>query len=645
MLGNLRIATKIALIAVFTSLIGIAASVYGSMQLLSSNEAYSEMIERLDKSTLYLARINRAANAVGYAAYRTFSYDGSSAEAQAAATVAKDQLASMNQSFAEASSRLTDEAEALAALKAKMDVVALRATNAVAAGLANNNALALSEMRVMDPVVLELSKITNALNQKTVARVDETKDALSANSVTTSWTLVVGTVSSAILGLLAAMWISAKGITTPLSALRSRMGDLAAGKLETEVVGQDRGDEVGGMARAVQVFKEAAIQNRRLEAEAAAARAADAARQEREAEAERVKARELASFVSGIEAGFSRLAAGDLTVRIDQPVAADYVAIRDQFNGSVGRLEHTIGSVVGSIGSIRTGLGEINAASNDLAQRTEQQAASLEQTVAALGEVTRAVNETARNADEAKASAESAQRSAEKGGAIVGRAVEAMRTIEESSDKIGRIIGVIDEIAFQTNLLALNAGVEAARAGEAGRGFAVVAQEVRGLAQRSAEAAKEIKQLIEASSEQVGNGVELVSASGKSLEEIISEVGDVSRVVSEIARRAQEQAVSLKEVSTAADQMDKVTQQNAAMVEEATAAAQTLANETDELARLIAEFKTAASANHARQSERATQRSANVARRTATARPVVQMKPVTQGNAALTAVGDSWEEF
>ncbi len=164
------------------------------------------------------------------------------------------------------------------------------------------------------------------------------------------------------------------------------------------------------------------------------------------------------------------------------------------------------------------------------------------------------------------------------------------------------------------------------------------------MAQRSAEAAKEIKGLIEASSSQVGAGVELVTASGKSLDEIIGEVGDVSRVVTEIARRAQEQAVSLREVSTAADQMDKVTQQNAAMVEQATAAAQTLASETDELARLIAEFRTAASANHARQSERAAQRTAKVASRPQP-RTTVQMKPVAQGNAALAALKDSWEEF
>ncbi|WP_416357872.1 methyl-accepting chemotaxis protein [Aureimonas phyllosphaerae] len=644
MLNNMRISTKIALIAVLISLSGIASAIYAISFIRASDEGYSEMIERLDKSAIYLARLNRTANAVGYAAYRAIAYDGASAEAQSAAALAKDQFDAMKSYYGEVASRLTDEADALKALGAKMDFIAERTNAAIAAGLRNDNDAALASMRTVDPAVVELSKQTSALNEKIIARVTATTNTLSDQAAATSWTLLAGAVASAVLGLVLALWFSRKAITAPIDALRSRMVDLAGGRLDVEVTGQDRRDEIGGMARTVQVFKDAAVQNKRLEAEAEAARTAELARLEREAAAERIKAQELASFVASIESGFTRLADGDLTARMNEAVAPEYVATRDQFNTSVGKLEHTIGAVVGSIGSIRTGLTEINVASNDLAQRTEQQAASLEETVAALGEVTRAVNETAQNASQAQTSAQSAQRNAEKGGEIVGRAIGAMQMIEQSSQKIGNIISVIDEIAFQTNLLALNAGVEAARAGEAGRGFAVVAQEVRGLAQRSAEAAKEIKDLIQASGEQVASGVELVSASGKSLAEIISEVGDVSRVVSEIARRAQEQAVSLREVSTAADQMDKVTQQNAAMVEQATAAAQTLANETDELARLIAEFRTAATANHARQSERAAQRTANVAKRAAP-RPVVQMKPVAQGNAALTALEDNWEEF
>lgn len=436
-------------------------------------------------------------------------------------------------------------------------------------------------------------------------------------------------------------WMLSRGIATPIARLRDVTLKLAKGDKTVVVPAADRKDEIGQMAGAIEIFKQAAIEQDRLEAEAKALRERQEAERERVAQVEAREAEALRNFVSSIEGGFARLSQGDLTVRIDGAVAEQYEPIRAQFNGTVEKLEDTLGSVVGSIGTIRSGLGEINVASNDLAQRTEQQAASLEETVAALAEVTRAVNETAQDAGRAQASAESANRNAAKGGEIVGKAVEAMRAIEQSSDKIGKIIGVIDEIAFQTNLLALNAGVEAARAGDAGRGFAVVAQEVRGLAQRSAEAAKEIKELISASSVQVGAGVELVSASGRSLDEIIAEVGDMSRNVAEIARRAREQAVSLKEVQTAADQMDKVTQQNAAMVEQATAAAQSLVAETDELGRLIAEFKLA----NMRSAHAAASRTATRPTARSTGRPVVQMRTSGQGNAALKTLQDNWEEF
>ncbi|WP_370197302.1 methyl-accepting chemotaxis protein [Aurantimonas sp.] len=472
-----------------------------------------------------------------------------------------------------------------------------------------------------------------------VLEVASDVSAMAAGRSAALWSTIVGTLVVSLLSLLGFM-LFARSLGGAIQRLTATMGTLATGDHSVEVRGQERADEIGAMARAVQVFKQTAIDQERLEEEAESTRISQEEAKKRQAALDNAKAEDLRAFVGVVEVGFERLSAGDLTVRMQDRVAEEFEPIRAKFNASVASLEEAIGHVVTSIASIRTGLGEINTASNDLAHRTEQQAASLEETVAALGEVTQAVNETAEGAGKAQQVASGAREKAQKGGEVVGKAVAAMGQIEQSSEKINSIISVIDEIAFQTNLLALNAGVEAARAGEAGKGFAVVAQEVRGLAQRSAEAAKEIKTLIATSREQVGTGVELVTASGKSLEEIVTEVSAMAELISTIASSAREQATSLREVSGAADQMDKVTQQNAAMVEEATAASQTLANETDELAHAMAKFSTSAGNAGARRSEGRAQPH----RHGAPSRGVTQLRTI-DGGAAPKPVADSWDEF
>jgi methyl-accepting chemotaxis protein len=256
-------------------------------------------------------------------------------------------------------------------------------------------------------------------------------------------------------------------------------------------------------------------------------------------------------------------------------------------------------AILVSTHSVGGGAQEIASASSDLSRRTEQQAASLEETAAALDEITATVRRSAEGAKRAFSAASEARADAHRSGEVVGEAVSAMDAIESSSRQITQIIGVIDEIAFQTNLLALNAGVEAARAGDAGRGFAVVAQEVRALAQRSAEAAKEIKTLIATSSAQVGRGVKLVAQTGEALAEIANKVAQIDGLISEIASSSQEQAVGLAQVNIAVNQMDQVTQQNAGMVEEATAAAANLSSESRELTRLVGQFRTRSDASQA----------------------------------------------
>ena len=289
--------------------------------------------------------------------------------------------------------------------------------------------------------------------------------------------------------------------------------------------------------------------------------------------------------------GLKSLASGDLTIRLGDGFTEAYVQLRNDFNEAVDKLKGTLLGVVSSASEIESGTREISAASENMARRTELQAASLEETAAALGQITQTVKKAAEGANHARGIVTAADDDAKKSAIVVREAVEAMDAIAKSAQQISRIIGVIDEIAFQTNLLALNAGVEAARAGDAGRGFAVVASEVRALAQRSAQAAKEIKGLISTSSTQVDQGVRLVDETGKSLERIMAQVAEINVVVGDIAAGAQEQSGELDQINSAIGQMDMVTQQNASMVEESNAASQQLTQQTKQLATLITQFR------------------------------------------------------
>ena len=382
-----------------------------------------------------------------------------------------------------------------------------------------------------------------------------------------------------------------QSLASGLQRLSAAMIGLTKGDLSVVVPGVDRRDEVGGMAAAVQIFKDAAIETIRLGQDAdelRLTREQDRARTEAERQSEAAKQ---AAVVEGLATALSQLSAGDLTCDMTEPFAPEFDRLRSDFNGAIAELRNVIGAIVSNTGALRSGTAEISQAADDLSRRTEQQAASLEQTAAALGLITATVRKTADGASSAQAVVATAKADAEQSSVIVRDAMSAMTAIEKSSQEIAQIIGVIDEIAFQTNLLALNAGVEAARAGDAGRGFAVVASEVRALAQRSAQAAKEIKALISTSTSQVGLGVTLVSETGTALGRILSQVIRIDGVVTEIAASAHEQASGLAEVNTAISHMDQVTQQNAAMVEESTAASHKLSQETAELEGLTERFK------------------------------------------------------
>jgi methyl-accepting chemotaxis protein len=462
-------------------------------------------------------------------------------------------------------------------------------------------------------------------------------------------------ISAVIVG--GAIWYAVAAIAKPINAITAAMQKLAGGDAQSTIPYPGRQDEIGEMAAAVEIFRSNALDNRRLEQETSAQRHQSEEQQRRAAAQDRIRAEAMAQATNGLADGLKQLSAGNLTFQLSKPFAADFESLRADFNTAVEQLRSTLGAVAHATSSIDSGSREVSQSADDLAKRTEQQAASLEETAAALDEITANVSNSSKRAEEARTVAIQANESARHSGAVVANAVGAMGKIEQSSSQISNIISVIDEIAFQTNLLALNAGVEAARAGEAGKGFAVVAQEVRELAQRSAKAAKEIKDLIRISSVDVESGVKLVSETGDALKTIEGYIVTINHHMDSIATSAREQSVGLSEVNTAVNQMDQVTQQNAAMVEEANAAGATLANEAGRLRELIGRFDLGAGASASTSQATQLRRTAQVMAASPQSKPAASPARSMVGKianaftgrssaaAAPSAAAESWEEF
>ena len=473
--------------------------------------------------------------------------------------------------------------------------------------------------------------------------------------------LTAMTVGGAVVLISAALGVAfRRAIAIPYVSTVMRMEALAAGDIASPVLFTQYRDSVGRMARALLSFLKAAAAQ--ADAETQGVEQARRVDDERAAhEVERAEeARQDHLVIEALGQGLGRLAAGDLIQPIDTPFAARTEKLRKDFNATVEKLKQTMLAVASSAQAIEAGAQEISTASDDLSRRTEEQAASLEETAAALDEITATVKKAAEGAAHARQVVAVADVDAKKSAMVVREAVEAMDAIAKSAHQISQIIGVIDEIAFQTNLLALNAGVEAARAGDAGRGFAVVASEVRALAQRSAEAAKEIKGLISASTGQVDHGVKLVAQTGNSLERIMAQVSEINVVVSEIAAGAREQSTGLDEVNTAVNRMDQMTQQNAAMVEQSTAASRSLSIETEQLSGLISQFQIGRSRDDVmrRELQKAAPHAFRAASEIATgknSRPETGRSPARTRRAAPKAMvsngapvgagADGWEEF
>jgi methyl-accepting chemotaxis protein len=466
-----------------------------------------------------------------------------------------------------------------------------------------------------------------AVARKRTAQEEENVEAIVSSTQRNAMILglltVVLLIGSAVFG--------AFNIARPLRALVVPLLRMAKGEA-VELPGTERQDEIGETARAVNDIKVMLAEKARREAEAKI-------EQDKQAEAERQAvmkkmADEFEAAVGGIVqaavagdfsqrvatsgktglvlnvgtainsmcdnvgkalADFDRmldaLAGGNLMERISASYQGNFAQLKDNANKTADRISSTIAEIKASAREVTNASAEIATSTTDLSQRTEEQAASLEQTSASMEQIAATVRKNAENAQAANQSAGDTRVVAERGGQVVAQAVGAMAKIEEASAKIADIISVIDEIARQTNLLALNAAVEAARAGEAGRGFAVVASEVRSLAQRSSQAAKDIKELITNSNGLVKDGVDLVNRAGGSLNEIVASINKVVEIVADIANASAEQASGIEQVGKALTQMDEVTQQNSALVEENAATAKTLEHQALAMDQRVAFFR------------------------------------------------------
>ncbi len=482
----------------------------------------------------------------------------------------------------------------------------------------NLNAEALASFRASKRVFDTANRDAVVMQDIQVALMDKEMTAATEDYI---WSRNVSiAIAVLVLGLTGFLLMTLiRGIANPLAAMTTAMRRLAAGDLNTQIEVDARRDEVGQLAESIMAFRD----------QLAAAEAA--------------KAEQTRLIVDSVGSGLDALAQGDLTARIDAELTGPFAKLKDDFNHAMEAVSTTLTAVNTSAQGISNGAADIRQASDDLSHRTEQQAASLEETAAAMHEITETVRETAENAKRANQAVTETRTDADQSSDVVRRAVEAMHGIERSSSEISEIIAVIDGIAFQTNLLALNAGVEAARAGDAGKGFAVVASEVRALAQRSADAAKDVKERITASTQQVDAGVQLVAQAGSALTRITGRIGEINALVSDIASAAAQQATGLQQVNTAVAEMDGVTQQNAAMVEQATAAARSLSDETSNMTREVNRFRLADRAVPAYAASPVHQLQARVAQ----AGPRIAAAPrVARASNAAVAIDDGdWSEF
>ncbi|MFC3073502.1 methyl-accepting chemotaxis protein [Shinella pollutisoli] len=640
-LQDTKIRTKILSVLIPICVIGIGGVALVASEYKHTDTTYREFINHDSMAAIAIERAPADLVAVAYTAYEVLTYGNGNPKAEEALKAYETAKSDLREELDEALSLMPENAAFIRKAEEQANAIFTHTDNAIALERQGRHDEGLASLDKANALVMQWKTDVGEWNKAAIQAMKDHSAEMTLRTDGTILTTLVALGGLFIAGIVASLFIVARGVTRPIDSLRARMLTLADGETQAAIAGLGRKDEVGQMADAVAVFRDNALERIRLEQEAEANRSlSEKERIEREAQ----KAREAEAVrfaVDNLAAGLAKLSEGDVSYRISQSFTEALDTVRRDFNNSAEKLETALTQVAENARGIEAGSNEIRSAADDLAKRTEQQAAAVEETAAALEQITTAVTDSTRRAQEAGQLVARTRTGAEQSGEVVRRAVSAMEQIERSSNEINSIIGVIDEIAFQTNLLALNAGVEAARAGEAGKGFAVVAQEVRELAQRSANAAKEIKTLITASNGQVREGVQLVGDTGRALETIVAEVQEINRHVNAIVDAAQEQSSGLQQINTAVNQMDQDTQKNAAMVEETTAATHSLSREVVSLNELLRLFKLSGA------------RQAPASVRAATGAESPSASPVRAlgrkvaaafaGNAAVKQ--DTWEEF